>query len=154
MNRTFESWELQARLALAQRGIGRPVVDPLIEGARADCEESGQSAWETEELVAEARSHSAATAEESPAAEFGLVAGYAAELAEHEPLRQPPWWRNPSFLMVVMAGAVSVAIWRTYTWFSAGDTVFALVIGIPATVGGAVWTVQYWRQHQAKTRTA
>src|SRR5690349_18651017 len=46
MNRTFERWELQTRVALADGGLGHRVVDPLIEEVKADCEESGQAAWE------------------------------------------------------------------------------------------------------------
>jgi hypothetical protein len=327
VNRTFESWELQARVALADQGIGHRVVDPLIEHAKADCEESGQTPWEAigspeefaatvatehpraqesfgkalggtvfavagltipaaifaairagsfsfpvtaagltgsvmlfaalvmafgvgpqlrergflrlanacwgatfllvlatatafvqlprtafttvpviaviggalllmwllargqgedepeepldsategrvedaaawftrlnglligrhdlpparaEELVAEARAHLADSAEKAPAAEFGPVATYAAELAEHEPLRQPPWWRNPTLMMVFWSIDVPVTVWLTWLRFDE-DGVLALVIGIPATIACALWAVENWRLHR------
>jgi hypothetical protein len=324
MNRTFERWELQARVALADEGIGHRVVDPLIEKAKADCEESGQNPWEAvgtpeefaaavvaehrsapesfreaisgtvfavaaltilfaifaairarsfsfpvtpagltgsvmlfgtlvvaygvgpalrergfprmanacwgvvvllvlttatafvelprtafttvpvvaviagalllmwllvrgqrdddplatedgaedadawfgrlnglligrhdlpptraEELVTEARSYLADTAERSPVAEFGPVSTYAAELAEHEPVRQPPWWRNPTYLTVFWAVNLLVVLWITWTWFNQDDAVLALVIGLPAAIGCVIWAVQNWRLHQA-----
>ncbi|MBB2940985.1 hypothetical protein FB565_000689 [Actinoplanes lutulentus] len=45
--RSFDRWELEARQALADRGIGYGEATPLIEDARAHHDESGQDPWES-----------------------------------------------------------------------------------------------------------
>jgi hypothetical protein len=45
MNLTFESWELQARIAMAKEEINWDVADPLIEDAKRHWEASGQDPW-------------------------------------------------------------------------------------------------------------
>ena len=44
-NLTFESWELQARLAMAKQEINWDVADPLIEDAKLHWQASGQDPW-------------------------------------------------------------------------------------------------------------
>lgn len=40
---TFDQWELSARFALADRGIGYYASEPIIAGARAHCRDTGRS---------------------------------------------------------------------------------------------------------------
>lgn len=43
---TFDRWEGQARIALAERGIGYHEATPLIQDARAHYEQSGRDPWQ------------------------------------------------------------------------------------------------------------
>lgn len=64
MTESFEAWELSARLALADLGVGYHAAAPLIEQARAHCEATGQS---PREAFGSPGEFAAAAAAEQPA---------------------------------------------------------------------------------------
>ena len=89
------------------------------------------------ELVTEAREH-ATEAAATPAAEFGDVDGYAARLAEHEPVRREAWWRRRWARIAVAAAAIAITINFARSWLDSGYAWVAYGICVPAAIG-LVW---------------
>jgi hypothetical protein len=87
--------------------------------------------------VAEAREH-ATEAAATPAAEFGDADGYAARLAEHEPVRRQAWWHRRWARIAVAAAAIVISINFARSWLDSGYAWVAYGIGVPVVIG-LVW---------------
>ena len=138
MNTTFESWELQTRLALARQEITFHVADPLIEDAKAHWETSGQTPWEA--LGSPQDFAAAAAAEQPPDAkagrdrEGGTPISYLTGAGFVLPVMLVPW----SLVAAVVYGSFSVALTPARL---VGSVLFALafltLFGVPDALRAA-----------------
>jgi hypothetical protein len=103
------------------------------------------------DLVSQARAHLSA-AGTAPEDEFGPVDQYAKDLAEHEALRQGPWWRGTAAQTLGTAAGISLAVDAFLSWHDVHPWA-AYLMAAPATVFGAWGLVQltrrYLRERQA-----
>jgi hypothetical protein len=103
------------------------------------------------ELVAEARVHTTQTGT-SPVVEFGPVAVYAANLAEHEPVREEAWWRRHSTQILLAALAVAGSIYFFFAWLHDGYVWVAYLVCMPGALGFSwtlVRTIRNYTQHRS-----
>jgi hypothetical protein len=80
MTETFEQWELSARMALGDQGVGYHAATPLIEDARAHCAATGQ---DPREAFGSPEEFAAAAAEEQPAEVRAEVDRHGLTVADH-----------------------------------------------------------------------
>ncbi|MBM2614991.1 hypothetical protein JIG36_05390 [Actinoplanes sp. LDG1-06] len=125
---TFESWELPARLALGDLGVGYHTANPIIEDARAHCESTGQSPYEA---FGEPRVFAARAAADVPVE--------LREAVDREGMTPSDYLSGQLFaltLLVLVATPLFAAIDRTWTFpaTTAGLTGLAL---LAATFFGA-----------------
>ncbi|MCO8274091.1 hypothetical protein M1L60_26165 [Actinoplanes sp. TRM 88003] len=119
MTTTFETWELPARIALGDQGIGYHTANPIIEDVRAHCERTGQSPFEA---YGDPREFAVRAAAEQPAE--------VREMVDREGMTPGDYLSGQIFvvnLLVLLAVPLFAAIDRTWTF--------------PATAAGLTGTV-------------
>lgn len=136
MTTTFETWELPARIALSDQGIGHHAANPLIEDVRDHCRRTGESPFET---FGDPREFAARTAAEQPP---GLL-----EMVDREGMTPRDYLGGQLFVLsvlVIPAVVLFAAIGRTWTFpaTAAGLTGIVLVAAALFWTGGVPQAVR------------
>ncbi|MFJ1749201.1 hypothetical protein ACIOJD_23575 [Streptomyces sp. NPDC088116] len=84
-------------------------------------------------LAGEAGDHLAIAAT-TPTEEFGPLDQYAENLAEYEPVRQPPWWRGKVADIVIAAFGAVLGLVAFQYWLNDGHVWAAYLLALPFTL--------------------